>query len=315
MSFALALVAIVYIGDSSPLLERNNVILKRWSTSFIWWFNPAAVTLASVVLYFAIQTVCDFCSEACASVHERTVGVHHTRPMVRFWATIKVAKERLKEEPCFYAALAIWLAQVVPNWFFYVGPGRFFPLAFRLDLSTIGDGEARLVMTDNKLVLMYSSAILAVGVAAKALGVIWPRHDNGRGLRCYSGGCGIWEMWGSCGDSRVPSLLVGWGIAYWLISLLYLLSCSWYGSGCRWNNTPSVVTLISYIIIPCFLLGCVFMVADTNFLGTRVEGLVKPATDRMNNRRRVEYWVMASVFRDFLVFWVGYCKSLSVNLS
>ena len=313
MSFALALVAIVYIGNSSPLLETNNDILEQWPTWFIWAFNPMAVTLASVALCSAVQAICEFWSEGCVGAHEPTVGVQDTRAFVRFYTTIKAAKERLKEEPCFYATLALWLAQVVPNWFFFTGHEGF-PLAFGPYPTAGGDGEWRLAMTDNKLALIYSSAILAIGVAAKALGVIRPRHEpvlDSRGPRYYSGGCGIKEIWSSYKDSRVPSLLVGWGIGYWFISLLNLLVCSWYGSGCRWNNTPSAVTVVGYLLIPCFLLGCVFMVADTNLLGTRFERFVKPATDRMRNRSRAEYWVMTSVFRDALVLWVGYCMSLS----
>ena len=311
MSFALALVAIVYIGDSSPLLETNSYILEQWPTYFIWVLNPVAVTLASAVLCSAVQAVCEFCSEGCVGAHE---GVQDTRAFVRFYA-IKAAKKSLREEPCFYATLAIWLAHVVPNWFFFTGHEGF-PLAF--ELTTAGDGEVRLVMTDNKLALICSSAILAIGVAAKALGVIRPSHEpvlNGRGPRYYSGGCGITEKWSSCDDSRVPSLLVGWGIGYWLLSLLNLLACSWHGSTCRWKNTPTAVTVIGYIVIPCFVLGCVFMVADTNSLGTRFERFIKPATDRMRNRNRAEYWVMASVFRDVLVLWVGYCRFLSNSFS
>ena len=143
------------------------------------------------------------------------------------------------------------------------------------------------------------------------------RHEpvlNGQGPRYDSGGRGIMEKWSRCKDSRVPSLLVGWGIGYWLISLLDLLVCSWHGSGCRWN-TPCAVTVVGYILIPCFLLGCVLMVADTNILGTRLERFVKPATDRMRNRSRAEHWVMASVFRDFLLLWVGYCMFLSNSFS
>ena len=64
-----ALVANVYIGDSSPLLKMNFGILKQWPTWFIWGFNPAAVTLASAVLCSAIQAVCDYCSEAWVGVH------------------------------------------------------------------------------------------------------------------------------------------------------------------------------------------------------------------------------------------------------
>ena len=142
MSFALALVAIVYVGDSSPLLETTNDILKQRPTWFIWAFNPMAVTLASVALCSAVQAICEFWSEACVGVHEQTVGVQDTRSFVRCFATIKAAKERLKEEPCFYATLALWLAQVVPNWFFFTGHGRF-PLAFVPYPTAGGDGKWR----------------------------------------------------------------------------------------------------------------------------------------------------------------------------
>ena len=314
MSFALALVAIVYIGDSSPLLKMNFGILKQWPTWFIWGLNPAAVTLASAVLCSAIQAVCDYCSEAWVGVHQPIVGAQDTRVFIRFFATIKAARERVNKEPCFYATLAMRLAQVFLNWFVYVRRRRWLPLAFRPVVTTAGDVEVRLVMTDDKLVMICLNWILAIGVVAKALGVIRPRHEpvlNGRGPRYYSRGCAGRTRSGNCDDSRVFSLLVGWGIGYWFISLLNLLVCSWYGSGCRWNNTPSAVTVVGYLLIPCFLLGCVFMVADTNLLGTRFERFVKPATDRMRNRSRAEYWVMTSVFRDALVLWVGYCMSLS----
>ena len=59
------------------------------------------------------------------------------------------------------------------------------------------------------------------------------------------------------------------------------------------------------------MLLCVFMVADTDVLGKRFEHFVKPATDRMRNRRRTEYWIMASVFRDVLVLWIVYCMRLN----
>ena len=173
MSFALALVAIVYIGDSSPLLEINNGFINQWPTWFIWLLNPAAVTLASAVLYSALQAICKFCSEGCVGAHE---DVQDTRAFVRLYATIKAAKERLKEEPCFYATLALWLAQVVPTWLLSLS-WREVPLAFRPVPTIAGHGEVRLVLTDNKLVLICLNAILAIGVAAKALGVIRPRHE------------------------------------------------------------------------------------------------------------------------------------------
>ena len=310
MSYALALVAIVYVGDSSPLLERNNDILKEWPTWFIWGFNPAAATLASVVLYSALQAVCEFCTKPCICVDVPNVGVKDSRAFPRFHAAIKKIKERLKEEPFFFATLALWLAHAEHIWGMRLAGRRF--VAFYPYPSAARNGDGDIVVTDENFLLLYSNAILATGLAAKALGVILPRHEPLPSFpRSFSGACGLRERWGSWGDSRASSLLVGWGIGYWLFSALYLLASSWHGSG--WNNAPSAVKVVSYIVIPSFLLLSVFMVADTNFLGKRVEDFVEPATDRMRNRRRAEYWVMATVYRDFLVVWTDSCISLSLT--
>lgn len=75
------------------------------------------------------------------------------------------------------------------------------------------------------------------------------------------------------------------------------------------------VIVISFIIIPCFILSCVLMVADTSVLGARFGAYVKPVAETIRNKRRVEYWVMASVFRDFIVCWIGYCMFLSNTFS
>lgn len=52
------------------------------------------------------------------------------------------------------------------------------------------------------------------------------------------------------------------------------------------------------------------MVADENFFGRRFRALVKPAVDTLQNRRGVEFWVMASVLRDIVVLWIAFCDSL-----
>ena len=301
------------MGDSSPLLERNNGILKQSPTWFIWGFNPAAVTLASAVLYSAMTALCEFCTETCIRAGEPAVGVQDTRAFVRFYVAVKKSKERLKEEPFFFATLVLWLAQAVRSWFLLLAR-RGFPLAFGFARTTAASEDWHVVLTNQKLILLYSNAILATGLPAKALGFIRKNHEADPSFsrsRDFPGGCSLRETWGSCGDYRAPSLLVGWGIGYWFISLLYLLASSWHGSG--WTNAPNAVKVVSYIVIPSFLLLSVFTVADTNFLGKRVEDFVEPATDRMRNRRRAEYWVMATVYRDFLVVWTDSCISLSLT--
>lgn len=317
ISFALAPIAIVYVGDSSPFLERNIDVLKQWPTWFLWAFNPAVVTLCSVIICSAFKTIGDFVSEQGVSVDDPAVGVTDARAFVTFGVAITKAKAILEEDLFFYATLAIWLAQAVHGWFLFTEHDGF-PVAFYVKTTSPRKEHGRVVLTDNKLVMQYSIAILAIGLALKAVGVLWARDERVAGIAEFphsSQWCGLKRVWGRCANSRVSSLLVGWGIGYWVISLLHLLACSWPGSDHGWTNAPIAITVISFIIIPCFLLSCVFMVADTNFLGARFGALVKPVAEKIRNKRRAEYWVMASVFRDFIVCWMGYCMFLSNTFS
>ena len=213
--------AILYVGDTSPLLEGNSDVLQIWPTGFIWVLNPGAVTLSSVVISTTLQTVCDFLSEVCASVDEPTVWFVFRRALVVVFAAIKRTKERLWKEPCFFATLALWLAQAVPGWVFLVGNGGF-PVAFNFVPATdggvntpitAGDIDEHIEITDNKLVMLYSNVILAAGVAGKARGVIQRRHGflaTTTEQRNSSGEGGRRDAKDCSADSRVFSLLVGW---------------------------------------------------------------------------------------------------------
>ena len=318
--------AILYIGRVSPLLEGNTVVLETWPTGFIWVLNPAAVTLASVLLSSTVHSVCEFFSEEYASVDEPTVWLTVARTVVRLTAIIKRLKSKFRKEPCFYATLTVWFAQVVPGWVFFTGV-RGFPVAFDVvrdadgtvdESTTAGDVDEGMEITGNKLVLLYSNLILATGLAAKAWGVFKRRHGIDTVLpeqRRSVGGGEVNDLGGTCAASRLPSLLVGWGAGFWATSSTYVLACSWHGGGCGWNDAPVVVTVIAYIVLPCFLFTGVLMLADTNFLGARFGSLVKPVVDRITDRGRVEYWVMATVLRDFMVLWMGSCQHLRYDLS
>lgn len=318
MSFVLALIAIGYVGDSSPFLQKNNDALKEWPSWFVWAFNPVAVTLCSVLMCSAFQAIGEFLSKPHVSVDDAAVGATGARTFVTFSVAIKETKARIKEEFFFYATLSVWLAQAVRSWFVFMRYDGF-PVAFDADVGSTGNRNGHLVLNEKKLVMLGSSAILAIGLASKAVGVYRARHDRVAGapalLPDSSQWRGVREVWSGCASSRLPSLLVGWGIGYWVISLLYLLACSWRENDCGWNNAPIAVTIISFTVIPCFLLSCVFMVADTNFLGARFGAFIRPAAEILQNRRRAEYWAMASVFRDFIVCWIGYCTFLSRSFS
>lgn len=314
ISFVLALIAIYYIGDASPLMEGNNGILKTFPTWFVWGVNPAAVTLCSVVLSSTMRSVCELCSEACQTVDEPTVGAMVLSSVQVLTASMKRVNERLRREPWFHVALAIWLAHALPSWFFTVNRDNGFPIAFVFNPSAPESPQASLVVSDNIMALIYYNVVLVAGLAAKALNallteykrvIVVPVTDESseeRGV-ASEGGHG-------CTYSGVSSLLLGSGIEYWITSLLYVLGCSWHGGGCGWNNAPIVVTVVAYVVIPCFLVGCVFMVADINLFGTRFGNFVAPAVSILRDRRTVLFWIMAAVLRDFIDVWIACCDAL-----
>ena len=311
ISFALAIVALFSMGDSSPLMERNNSILRTWPTCVVWILNPTAVTVSSFLLSSTLRVVCQFCSGACAGADEPSGRAVIRKVFVNSLAAMKRAKECVQGETCFYITLATWLGQAVVNrWVFTRDVALRGSISFELDLARMYGS----VLQSNKWVLLYTNVILAIGLVVKASNVFESRHALGTHIPETLSSSSEDEprrRWSSWIDPRVSSLLVGWGIGYWVTSLLSL--CLQRGGGCGWSKAASAVGVFAYIVIPCFLVASILMVADTNFLGTRFGALVKPAVDRLRNRRRVEYWFMASVLRDTLVLWVVYCELLDLN--
>lgn len=93
-------------------------------------------------------------------------------------------------------------------------------------------------------------------------------------------------------QSRVPYLLVGGGMGYWLTWLLYLLGCSWH-QGC-WARAPLAMAIVGSVLLALtFLLG-VFSVADSNIHGTGVERVLKPVADSLGDNTRVLHWKMVT---------------------
>ena len=314
MSFSLALVEIVYVGDTSPLLEGNNRIVRVFPTFFTWAVNPAAVTMCSLFLSYSLHHVCAYFSEASQRVDESRFSFVVKMATMSSRTMTETVIERLSGEPWFFAILGTWLAQAAAGWVFL--SGKFgFPIAFTVAAIESAVEKHTLVAIDNKSALLYSNAVLVTGVAAKSLGLLIRQHDRDTAVseprRC-SGPFARRLMCIRCSDSCVPSVLMGWGVGYWVTSMLYVLGISWEGGG--WNNPPVVVAIFGYVVIPCFLIAGIFMVADPNSLGTRLGYLIKPVADRIRNRRRVEFWVLATVFRDVLSIWIWYCYFLRSEL-
>lgn len=212
----------------------------------------------------------------------------------------------------------LWFAQMVPNYLYLKGERRF-PLAFKLSPRNVpGIDDQMVEVTNNKLIMMSMNAVLATGVALKILTLCLRRHERVSAVQgphrssesnTNRGG------WHRYAGSRVPSLLVGWGTAYWATSLFALSVCALHGDECGWHGAPIIVTAISYIIVPCVIFAGVLMVADLNILGKKFAEFCTPAVDILRNRAWVEYWVLSTVFRDFVVFWLGYCNYLRTELA
>lgn len=71
-----------------------------------------------------------------------------------FGVSITKAKASIEKELFFYATLAISLAQAVHGWFLFTGYNSF-PVAFNVEITSPGNGDGRVVLTDNNLVMQY----------------------------------------------------------------------------------------------------------------------------------------------------------------
>lgn len=220
--------------------------------------------------------------------------------------TIKRAKQRVQEEPWLYSTLAVWLVQGIVSWWFLIHEYGL-PIVLTIYKNVVDSPSDDLEISKDYFSLVFSNAVLVAGLALKALGVFLPRFDGVSAIqepRRLSDEVRARKGRGSgATDPRVSSLLVGWGTGYWVTSLLLLLGISWHRGG--WSRPPDPVRIVGYVIVPCFFLAGVFMVADPNFLGTRFGKFIKPAVEIMKNKRRVAYWTMVTVFRDALLAWLG----------
>lgn len=134
-----------------------------------------------------------------------------------------------------------------------------------------------------------NSARSAESIRDAPRGLLYPRERSDQPLRQKQ-------------RSRVPSLLIGWGLGYWLISLLYLLSCSWRDGG--WEIPPLLVTVVAYAVVPLvFVLG-LFLVAEGDMLGKRAERVLQPVTVALKHDTRALHWAVVTVLRDVVILWL-----------
>lgn len=217
----------------------------------------------------------------------------------------------MKVEPCFWFALAMWVTHGVVS-LNNSRASRGSHVAFQLAPITSTRIEDSWDLTDKPMILLVLNALLAIGLAMKAVSGLVSRYERPRVTpeRSHSsGGARAEKRWSTCVTFRISALLVGWGIGYWVTSLLYVLGSTWHGS--RLHHAPTFVTIAGYVLLPGFAIACIFMVADANGFGTRFGAFIKPSVDSFGNPFGAEHWVMATFLRCVLMLSVMFCVSLN----
>lgn len=303
ISFSLALIAIYSIGNSFPLLTSDGNNLEGFRSWVIWVLNPAAVTMCSYRLSVSLQNCCESCSTAIEVVDPLVSRPVFVRAWLGLLTAMMRAKYMIRREPCFYAVLGVWLVHgVCTGWFhvFSFGP----PMDFYFCLNS-GFSFTTCVRDDRRTFALMNGMLVA-GVVMKMLGLCFRRP---RGVAAVQEPCrssdemGRRHGFGKCTtESRVPSLLVGLGVGYWVTALLFVLGSSWHQGG--WDDAPTALSVVGYVVLPWFALLSIFMVADANVLGKTFGSFIKPGVEMLLDRRRTVYWVMVAVFREALLLWI-----------
>lgn len=286
ISFSLALVAIFIVGDSSQLVQSDGDGLEGYPSWMIWVVNPAVATMIAYHLSVNIETWCAAFHVLDPLNFQSVVA----RTSEGLSAAITQGRDFLREDKFFCAALIVWIVQGAISWWLSItlfGP----PVAFSCYSEVWG--SFRICMTENIWTLTFVNAMLGVGVVLKILGVGFSGQEVIVPIR---------GPWCSCAIScRSTSLLIGWGLGYWLTSVLHVFCASSLGGG--WDEAPTIVRYVGYVVIVCFVLVSIFMMAEVSFLGTKFGRWIKPAIDIVIDKNSITYWVMVTVFRDALLLW------------
>lgn len=326
LSFALALVGVVYVGNPSAVNEGTGdgddgvsgegSILNYLPTWFVFAVNPAALTFFTFSASRLLQAVCDTRDDINTAGHKAGGGERWPLKVLRNGVSSAVNAARL--EPGFYTVLAAWLVVSGTSWL-QASEDSPHAVAVASFTSTESDDffEDRHgpELTSNTTELVAANLALAAGLvtmaACSARGRAWSPITTTPGPRRRASSRQSAEDRGGTDPttrrrSRVPSLLVGWGLGYWLGSLLYLLGSSWPKGA--WGGAPLTVAIVGYVVLPgTFLLG-VFVVADSDVYGAGVEGVLRPVARALREDDRVLHWAMVTLLRDVTFLWIVFME-------
>lgn len=314
--------AFVSVDDKSP----NMNALDRVPGWFICVVNPGAVTVFAFCLSGSVRALAEACCET-----DQDCGVPRWRMVlavvfVRAYKAVARAKAFCIDGPCFCVVLALWLVHGVVAWWFlleeFFGSGLDCSSSSNSSTSTSSAEndssdtstglhiETSTVSIDDSdelyVALIVAYVVLAVGFVLKAV-VVWmhrqkspssiegPQHSSKRlagpakETRLEKFGC-----------SRVPSLLFGWGIGYWITSCL--MGGTLYSDG--WANRPLALKAAGYIILPWFFVAVIIFMADNNFLGMKCTPYLKYMSLVLEDTRGGWSWIFATVIRDVVCIWL-----------
>ena len=322
LSYVLALAGIFFLGNPSALSSSDDDYdddfndLDYISAIFVLGVNPAVTTFLSFTLSRLLRALCET---------RDTEGDAGRKVCLRkvVWKGAISAVDAVKSEPWFYVVLSLWFSVPVTGlaiaWqdsnytedlYFFWTPPYFDAL----------DDDDPVVMAREKTELIAANVSLAAGLlvlvfrswrdrAGAAVSVPGPQPSFRRGAEPTQTGPGNHYRADPSDDptsqqrrSRVPSLLVGWGLGYWLGSFLLFLGIALEEGD--WSSPRIVAIIVGYVVLPStFLLG-VLLVADSNVFGNGLKRVLRPAADAVQNEAGVSHWMMVTVLRDLTSLWL-----------
>lgn len=303
ISFSLALAGIVYVGSPSAVQDADDTdsILQFLPTWFAFAVNPAALTFLSFATSRVLSALC-----------ETRPNGEGTRRGPWLWAVLRqgtrAVVDAVTTEPWFYATLCAWFGVSCGSWWVAIEDQES-NLPFFITVATYESSSSESSsslrdpdVTGNIVELVAANLALCAGVAMLAVRSARDRAqqpistDGPRRPSTFSEQSGHPPP-----RSRVPSLLVGWGTGYWLMSLLFLLGSSWWNGG--WYKAPLVVSICAYIALPSVFIVGIFVVADRDILGEGVKDVLEPVVIALKDDTSVLHWAVVTVLRDVTMLW------------